>query len=176
MKSLVLAMRPGLDRLYLASGIGASLCLIMILALIAAQMVARWSGMVMIGAPDYTGYAMAGASFLAMPYALNKGAHIRVNLLLGVLGRYRHIAEVWCFGLGSYLSVYFAYYAIKSTHESWRFNDISQGQDATPLWIPQVAMCVGLVIFAIAFIDHLVSLLVLGKHNITEDALGAAVE
>ena len=41
MKSLVLAMRPGLDRLYLASGIGASLFLIMILALIAAQMVAR---------------------------------------------------------------------------------------------------------------------------------------
>lgn len=176
MKSLILAMRPGLDRLYLASGIGAAFFLIMILLLIAAQMLARWSGMVLTGAPDYTGYAMAAASFLAMPYALNKGAHIRVSLLLGVLGRYRHIAEVWCFGLGSYLAVYFAWYAIKSTHESWRFNDVSQGQDATPLWIPQLAMCVGLVIFAIAFIDHLISLLVLGRHNIKEDALDAHVE
>lgn len=173
MKAVVQAMRPVLDRLYLVSGIGASLFLILILLLITAQMLARWSGSIITGAPDYTGYCMAAASFLAMPYALNRGAHIRVSLLLNALGRYRRIGEIWCFGVASYLTVFFAYYAIKSTHESWRFNDISQGQDATPIWIPQLAMCVGLVIFAIAFIDHLVSLLVLGKHNIEVDALDA---
>ena len=173
MKALVTGLRPYLDRLYLASGIGASFFLILILLLITAQMVARWSGAIITGAPDYTGYSMAAASFLAMPYALNKGAHIRVSLLLNALGRYRRIGEIWCFGIASYLSVFFAYYAIKSTRESYLFNDISQGQDATAIWIPQVAMCVGLVILAIAFIDHLLSLLVLGHHNIEEDALDA---
>jgi TRAP-type C4-dicarboxylate transport system permease small subunit len=173
MKSVVQSMRPFLDRLYLASGIGGSLFLIMILVLIAAQMVARWSGAIITGAPDYTGYCMAAASFLAMPYALNRGAHIRVNLLLNALGRYRRIGEIWCFGVGSYLAIFFAYYAIKSTYESYLFNDISQGQDASPIWIPQIAMCIGLVIFAIAFVDHLFSLLFLGDHNIEEDALDA---
>ena len=173
MKALVLSMRPWLDRLYLASGIGGSLFLIMILLLITAQMVARWSGSIITGAPDYTGYAMAAASFLALPYALNRGAHIRVSLLLGVLGRYRRYGEIWCFAIGSYLAVFFAWYAIKSTRESFRFNDISQGQDASPIWIPQVAMCVGTVILAIAFIDHLMSLLFVGDHNIEEDALDA---
>lgn len=173
MKTMVQTMRPLLDRLYLISGIGASLFLIMILLLITAQMLARWSGAIITGAPDYTGYCMAAASFLAMPYALNKGAHIRVSLLLNALGRYRRIGEIWCFSVGSYLAVFFAYYAIKSTYESWKFNDISQGQDASPIWIPQLAMCVGLVIFAIAFIDHLFSLLFLGDHNIEEDALDA---
>jgi TRAP-type C4-dicarboxylate transport system permease small subunit len=176
MKNLVLTMRPWLDRLYLASGIGGSLFLIAILVLITMQMLARWGGFILTGAPDYTGYAMAAASFLALPYALNKGAHIRVSLLLGVMGRFRHYGEIWCFAVGSYLSVFFAYYAIKSTHESWQFNDISQGQDASPLWIPQIAMCVGTVILAIAFIDHLLSLLFVGNHNIDEDALDANVE
>jgi TRAP-type C4-dicarboxylate transport system permease small subunit len=176
MKAMVQTMRPVLDRLYLASGIGASLFLVMILLLIAAQMVARWSGAIITGAPDYTGYCMAAASFLAMPYALNKGSHIRVSLLLSALGRFRRFGEIWCFAAGSYLATFFAYYAIKSTYESYKFNDISQGQDASPIWIPQIAMCIGIVIFAIAFIDHLISLLVLGDHNIEEDALDAHVE
>jgi TRAP-type C4-dicarboxylate transport system permease small subunit len=36
------------------------------------------------------------------------------------------------------------------------FNDISTGNDATPLWIPQIAMAVGTVLLAIAFVDELV--------------------
>ncbi len=173
MKAFVAGMRPVLDRLYLASGIAASLFLIMILLLITAQMIARWSGAIITGAPDYTGYAMAAASFLAMPYALNRGAHIRVSLLLSALGKYRRWGEIWCFSVATYLSVFFAYHGIKLTFASARWNDISQGQDATPLWIPQIAMSVGLVILAISFIDHLLSLLVLGDHNIEEDALDA---
>jgi len=176
MKAFVTSIRKPLDRLYLASGVAASLFLIMILLLIAAQMLARWGGAIITGAPDYTGYCMAASSFLALPYALNRDAHIRVSLLLGVLGRYRRYGEIWCFAVGSYLSVFFAWYAIKSTRESFRFNDISQGQDASPLWIPQVAMCIGTVILAIAFIDHLISLLFLGDHNIKEDTLEAHAE
>jgi len=172
MAALGSTLRTWLDRLYLTSGVTASLFLILILLLIVAQMVARWTGAVLTGAPDYTGYCMAASSFLALPYALNKGSHIRVNLLLNALGtKARRWGEIWCFAIASYLSVFFAYYAIKSTRESLRWNDISQGQDASPLWIPQIAMCVGTVILAIAFIDHLVSLIVTGDHNITSDAL-----
>ncbi len=170
-------LRTWLDRLYLASGITASLFLILILLLIVSQMVARWSGAVLTGAPDYTGYSMAASSFLALPYALNKGAHIRVSLLLNALGKRARVwAEIWCFAAGSYLSVFFAYYAIKATRESLKWNDISQGQDASPLWIPQIAMCIGTVILAIAFIDHLLTLLFTGNHNITEDSLESHAE
>lgn len=174
MAALGSTLRTWLDRLYLTSGIAASIFLILILLLIISQMVARWTGSVLTGAPDYTGYCMAASSFLALPYALNKGSHIRVSLLLNALGkRGRLWVEIWCFGIGSYLSIFFAYYAIKSTQESLKWNDISQGQDASPLWIPQIAMCVGTVILAIAFIDHLITLLFTGNHNITEDALDA---
>ena len=52
-------LRSGLDFLYLAAGVLAALCLIAILGLIVVQMLARWTGEVFPGAPDYAGYAMA---------------------------------------------------------------------------------------------------------------------
>ena len=78
-------LRRALDGLYLASGIAAALCLIAILVLIVVQMLARWTGEVFPGAPDYAGYAMASASFLAFANALNRGAHIRVAIVLNAV-------------------------------------------------------------------------------------------
>ena len=40
--------------------------------------------------------------------------------------------------------------------QSHDFNDISTGNDATPLWIPQIAMAVGTIVLLIAFIDEFV--------------------
>ena len=169
-------LRKALDGLYLGSGIMAALFLIAILGLIVVQMVARWTGETFSGAPDYAGYAMAASSFLALAYGLNGGSHIRVSLLLTALGRYRRFGEIWCFGVGTYLSWFFAYYAVKMTHGSWRWNDISQGQDATPMWIPQTLMSFGVIVLAIAFTDHLVRLIFVGSHNIREEALDAHME
>ncbi len=53
------AVRKLLDFLYLAAGVLAAPCLIAILSLIVVQMIARWTGEVFPGAPDYAGYAMA---------------------------------------------------------------------------------------------------------------------
>lgn len=164
------ALRRALDALYLGSGILAALCLIAILALIVVQMVARWTGEVFPGAPDYAGYAMAAASFLAFANALNRGAHIRVSILVNALGPVgQRIINIWCFAIGTLIAWYFVYYAQKFVYWSWKFNDISQGQDRIQLWIPQSAMLLGAVIFAIALTDHLVALIMRGDHRIERD-------
>ena len=87
-------LRKTLDTLYLAGGVLGGLFLITILGLIVAQMVARWTGQVFPGATNYAGYSMAGASFFSLAYALNKGAHIRVTLVLGALGIYDIISSM----------------------------------------------------------------------------------
>ncbi len=160
-----------LDRLYTAGGVLAALFLVAILVLIVIQMMARWTGQVFSGAPDYAGYCMAAASFLAFAHALNRGAHIRVSLLLNVAGRYRYHLELWCFAIGSAAAGYLAWYAVKATMWSHKFNDISQGQDATPLWIPQLGMSIGAVLLAICFVDNLVRLVVLKTHAIVSDVV-----
>jgi TRAP-type C4-dicarboxylate transport system permease small subunit len=163
------AIRRTLDYLYTLGGVIASLFLIAILLLIVAQMLARWTGHVFPGATDYAGYCMAGASFFAFAYALNHGAHIRVTLVLTGLGRHRWWGEVWCFGIGTAIATWFAWYAVRGTHVSWRWHELSQGLDATPMWIPQLSMAAGAVLLAVAFWDHLLRLLFTGQHGIRAD-------
>ena len=167
-------VRRALDALYRLGGFIAALCLIAILVLILLQMVARWTGEVFVGAPDYAGYCMAAASFFAFAYALNHGAHIRVSIVLHSLGRFRYIGEIWCFAIGTAISTYFCWYAIKNNYWSWKLNDISQGQDALPMWIPQLPMSIGAVLLAICFWDNLLKLIFAGDHNITSEAIKSA--
>ncbi|MEO0387403.1 MAG: TRAP transporter small permease [Pseudomonadota bacterium] len=167
--------RRALDALYLGAGVAAALCLIAILSLIVVQMVARWTGEVFPGAPDYAGYAMAAASFLAFANALNRGAHIRVSILLNALPpAARRWVEIWCFAIGTAIAWYFVWYGTKFVYWSWKFNDISQGQDKTPLWIPQSVMLLGAIILAIALTDNLVHLIRHGHHRIAADTVDAA--
>lgn len=163
------ALRRILDSLYLLGGIIAAGFLICILLLIVLQMLARWTGQVFPGATDYAGYCMAGASFFAFAYALNHGAHIRVSLFLSAMGTKRWWGELWCFLIGAAITTWFAWHAVNGTYISWRFKELSQGLDATPMWIPQLSMSVGTVLLAIAFWDHLVQLLFLGGHGIRSD-------
>lgn len=163
------ALRRLLDALYLLGGAIAALFLIAILVIIVLQMLARWTGQVFPGATDYAGYCMAGASFFAFAYALNHGAHIRVSLFLHALGDKRRWGEIWCFAIGAVTASYFAYYAVRGTYWSWKLDELSQGLDATPVWIPQLSMSAGTVLLAAAFWDHLFQLLFLGDHGIRSD-------
>lgn len=160
-----------LNGLYLLGGIVGAIAMIAMLGVIVAQMACRWSGIAFPGSTDYAGYLMAASSFFALAYTLNTGSHIRVNLLLTALGRHRRWGELWCFGIAALLSTYFARYAVKANILSEKLNDISQGQDATPIWIPQVAMSIGAILLAIAIWDNLMRLIVQGETNFVEETV-----
>ncbi|WP_386172512.1 TRAP transporter small permease [Sulfitobacter sp. R86518] len=163
-------LRRLFDFIYFASGALAAVSLVAILLLIVVQMVARWTGEVFPGAASYAGYAMAAASFLAFANALNRGAHIRVSVLLNALpAGPKRLLEIWCFGLAAAIAWYFTYYAYWFVYWSWKFNEVSQSQDATSLWIPQSVMVVGGGILAIALTDNLLYLIVKGEHRLTRD-------
>lgn len=166
-------MRQFLDRLYFASGVLAALCLLAILCVIIAQMLARWFSIPFPGSTAYAGYLMAASSFLAFAYALNSGAHIRVSLLINALQRnggkgsvssFR--LEVWCMAIGTAAASYLGYYALKAIYWSLKFHEVSQGQDATPIWIVQTPVAIGAVLLAICFWDNLITLVLTGKDNI----------
>lgn len=171
------ALRKFLDFLYVLAGILAALCLIAILSLIVVQMVARWTGEVFPGAPNYAGYAMAAASFFAFANALNRGAHIRVSIILNAVAPgARRLLEIWCFGLAAAIAWYFTYYAYWFVYWSWKFGEVSQGQDAIHLWIPQSVMVVGGGLLAVALTDNLVHVLLKGNHRIVRDTVESHAE
>jgi TRAP-type C4-dicarboxylate transport system permease small subunit len=170
------AIRRALDAAYDLAAMLAALCLVLILAVIVLQMASRWTGIPFPGSAEYAGYLMATASFLAFAHALNRGAHIRVSLLLGALGRHRFWGEVWGLAIGTAASSYLAWYAVRTVHLSIKFNDVSQGQDATPIWIAQTPMAAGAVLLAICFADNLITLIATRRDNIRATAIEDAAE
>ncbi|MEM9012542.1 MAG: TRAP transporter small permease [Pseudomonadota bacterium] len=174
MASALQTVRRLLDGLYALAGAVAALSLLAILGIIVAQMVARWIGAVIPGATNYAGYCMASGSFFALAYALNHGAHIRVSLLLSRLGRFSRYGEIWCYAVAAVTATLFARYALKATYWSEFLGDVSQGQDATPIWLPQIAMSIGTVLLAIALWDHLIRLIFTDHPGVQVPEIGEA--
>ena len=84
-------------------------------------------------------------------------AFANVTLVLNALGATpRRWLERWAMGAGAALAILFAVYAVRLVLQSHEFNDMSTSNDATPLWIPQLSMAVGAVVFAIAAIDEFI--------------------
>lgn len=151
------ALRRALDGLYDGAAALAALCMIGLLAMVLLAIVSRQLHFHVPGTDAYAGYLMAGAGFLALAHTLKKGEHIRVTLLLSALkGRPRRALELWALAAATALAGLAAYYACRLAWQSHTFNDISTGNDATPLWIPQLVMAAGTVVMAIAFVDELV--------------------
>jgi TRAP-type C4-dicarboxylate transport system permease small subunit len=148
-------MRKALDTLYLSAAALAALFMVALLGMVLLSILGRQFHFHVPGTDAYAGYLMAGSGFLALAHTLKRGEHIRVTLLLGALtGRWKKGLEIWAFGFASLLSVVIAFYAGRLAWQSRTFHDISTASDATPLWIPQLAMALGTAILAIAFIDE----------------------
>jgi len=153
-------VRRFLDLLYDAAGHLAAFFMVGILLMVLASVVGRLAGFNLRGSDAYAGYCMAAASFLALAHTLKRGEHIRVNLFLDRFdGRLRRPLELWSHAAGTFFCAVLAFYSARLVWQSRAFNDISQGNDATPLWIPQIAMAAGAAILLVAMIDNFIAVI-----------------
>lgn len=127
-----------LDGLYFASGAVAAFFMMTILALIVAQMVARWTSVALPGTTEFAGYAMAATSFFALSHAMTRGAHIRVSIILNANRFLKRWLDVFAVFGAAVIATYFARYAIKTNAFSEMLNDRTQGQDQIPEWVVTV--------------------------------------
>lgn len=161
-------MRRLLDLLYDASAWLAAAAMVGVLAMVLLSIISRQLDFHVPGTDAYAGYAMAAAGFLALAHTLKRNEHIRVTLILGRLhGRARRALELWALSAAVLLAALFAFYSARLALVSWQLNDVSTSNDATPLWIPQLAMAVGTVVLLIAFIDEWVQQL-RGRRSLEE--------
>ena len=162
-------MRTFLERLYtLSGGIAAAfICAIalIVLAQVAANLIDQIATLV-LGAPfglvvpsyaNFAGFFLTAATFFALAYTLKRGAHIRVTLVIQLLGpRVRQVVEVWCILVGLAIAGFFTWYTFGLVQDSYRFGDMSTGMVAIPIWIPQGALVLGGGVLTIALLDELV--------------------
>ncbi|HEX6959566.1 MAG TPA: TRAP transporter small permease [Ferrovibrio sp.] len=153
-------MQSPLAPLYRACGWLAGLFMIALLATILLSIFGRLAGFYLRGLDAYAGYCMAASAFLALAYAFVHGDHIRVTLIIGRLApQMRRLSELWCAVIAIAISGALAFYSAKMVWWSYEFHDVSSGNDATPLWIPQLGMAIGSIVFCLAFVEEFVLVL-----------------
>lgn len=153
-------VRAALDKLYLACGIAAGLSIVGILVLMLAQVIGRELGTQVRGADDVTAWLCAAALFLALPHTFKHGEQVRMALALDKMGpRSRRLAEIFSLVVAALFVGYAVWASTTYVYESWEAKELAQGLVPIPIWIPQLSLIVGLLVFAIALVDELVQVL-----------------
>ncbi len=148
-------LRPFLDTLYRVSGGLAAVFTVGVLVAVVLSIATRQLGVHIGGLDAYAGYSMAAAGFLALAHTFKSGEHIRVTLVLSALPAKGGLRlDIFALLVACVIAGNLCWFSIKLVLDSYAYNDISTSDDATPLWIPQLTMAVGTVIFFIAVIDE----------------------
>jgi len=145
------------------AGLVAGAFLVIIAILVVAQITGRLVGIQVVGADEFARYSLAATSFLGLSYAFRMGAHIRVTLLVDRFPNgLRRAFLILALLIGIAIIGYLAFNTVLMVIETWEFKEMSPGQIRYPLWIPQLSMAIGMVLFAVALLEDLGRVL-LGK-------------
>ncbi len=161
MPALLKRLDRWLNVLYLISGYIAAGFMVLLAVLVITSIVTRLIGTFIPGLNAYSGYTLAATTFLGLAYTFKEGGHIRVAILRTALrGKVRLAVEIWCHAVGAFFACYLAWFLLRMTWVSYKFNEKSEGIDATPLWMPQLIMAIGATLVGIAVTHALVKLLI----------------
>ena len=145
-----------LYKIYKYSGYTAAFFLILVAIFILIGIASRIFGFYIRGLAEYSGYCMAASSFFALAYTFVEGGHIRITLFLEkISGHKKKYLETWCLLIASFFSGYLAFYFIKMLIISYKFQERSEGADEILIWIPQMSVAIGYLIFFVSIFHHL---------------------
>ena len=146
-----------LKALYRLSGFLAAFFLVLVAVFILTGIASRIFGFYIRGLAEYSGYCMAAASFFALSYTFVEGGHIRITLFLEKISTTKKkLLEIWCLIISSFFSGYMAFYFPKMLIISYKFQERSEGADEILIWIPQISVSLGSIIFFIAVFHQLI--------------------
>jgi len=146
-----------LKSIYKFSGYVAAIFLILVAIFILTGITSRIFSFYIRGLAEYSGYSMAASSFFALAYTFYEKGHIRITFFLEKLEKVkRKFTEIWCLLVASFFSGFLAFYFIKMTIISIKFEERSEGADEILIWIPQTAVAIGSTIFFICVFHHFI--------------------
>ena len=165
-------MRRVLDLVYAAALLASALALVTIAVLVFAQIAGRILDRVLVATggeaigfqvpslAEIGGFLFVGAAFLAMPATLKAAGHVRVTMLAQALPETAARAvTIFVLSAALALAIFAAWHSGVQVQDSWAFNSVSFGMVRIPLWLPQGVMTSGLILFALALADELVTAL-----------------
>lgn len=161
-------LRFRLTPLYRLGGWGAAACMIAICGLVSIQVLFRLLDAMLVlfggarlgleigGVSELAAFLLVGASFLGTAYTFTHHAHIRMSLLIQRLPvRIRAFTETGCLVVALALNLLLCGSLWELIGESLSYGDVSSGMLAIPLWIPQLALLIGMALMSLALLEAL---------------------
>ncbi|RPE71982.1 TRAP-type C4-dicarboxylate transport system permease small subunit [Pacificibacter maritimus] len=109
---------------------------------------------------DFSGFMLAGASFLAMAHTLRAGGHIRVNLVSSRMPQnVQFVLEGFVLLLAIALLGFLTWFMGALVLESFHYNDVSSGIIPVPLWMPQSIAAFGSFLLLVSVVHTFVDLI-----------------
>lgn len=157
-------LRRILDGLYLGGALAGAGSIVAIGLLIVSQVAGREMGVLVKGADDLTAWSVVAAGFLPLAYTYRKNRHIRVTVVVEQLAGWRRRGlEMLILAVSLFLAGYMTYSAFDMVWDSYRFEELSQNLIVIPIWIPQLPMALGSLLFAVAIVDDVIVSLTGGR-------------
>ena len=146
---------------YVGIGMGAVSIVIMMI-MISTNVIMRYLlNKPLLGIEEYSAYLMVVVVFLGLAYAMRRGAHINVDLVVKRLGKRAGDGLEVVNGLVflALIGIYFRF-AWDFFMKSVQLHILSIEATATPMWIPHMFVWIGLILFGLEMIVHTVKKLI----------------
>jgi len=139
------------DRLDDISLKASALCCAVIAAMVTIGIIARAYGYALMFSDEYSSYLMAACAFFALPIVTSRREHLVADFLFNWFSpawqaRLRLLADI---ALLAFILTLFAV-AVRVVWVSFEDGLRSQGLMSTPMWVPQSAMLIGLLLASLS--------------------------
>src|SRR3954469_16138380 len=135
----------------------AQISILCMMALITADVIARnVFRRSLLSSDEVSGYLLVVMTFFGISYSLRSGSLLRIEFLLFALPkRLRGIVDVLYDLIALTVCLVLLWSMVRFTWITWQREAIAPTLIETPLWIPQLAMPLGMLILVIAFLLEL---------------------
>jgi len=109
---------------------------------------------------EFAGYGLAAMTYLALSDAMRAGSLVRVNVLLNVMpAGIRRALDAFCVLNALLITIFLAWYVWFDMRRSYVREFQTESIVPLPAWLPPTALLVGLIVFAVDPVLHLVLIL-----------------
>ncbi|WP_294962243.1 TRAP transporter small permease [Sulfurimonas sp.] len=108
-------------------------------------------------ADEYSGYLYLASIFLGLAYTFVQGGHIRINIVTSKLSKG---SNTFIDIIASFVTLavlfFILYRTILFTYDSYEFEMLSEAVSETPLYLTQIVMPIGIILFILAVISFII--------------------
>ncbi|WP_028583144.1 TRAP transporter small permease subunit [Desulfogranum mediterraneum] len=132
-----------------AGGYLSGLFMLLIVLLIVVEIIARtlFNSSTLIG-DEYSAYFFVVVVMAGLAFSMKEQAHIRISIIRGRLSRKgQRYLDLVVLAIALALSCFALYHAILMTYDVWDLGMTADSISETPIYIPQLVIPVGLLLF-----------------------------